>query len=220
MTAVDKKIGLAGVQEDGLEDPASEEVAKPRIGVRRFPRRVGARRRPPFPKRRMGQDLGHLLADDGPWVDAALSTTLLLLEAGRVRLTTSGIRQDLLDKPVGDRAKRRLLRFRRRLHAVSGKGFEIPEPFLGRANPALDREPLFLVAEEWLSIRARQHRAEDEAAVDGLPQARAPRRRVLRSFGNDAVEFAAMVTFEVPDGNFQGVHAVVQVQDTMKLFEG
>ncbi|KAK7963664.1 hypothetical protein PG996_008642 [Apiospora saccharicola] len=153
-----------------------------------------------------------------PAVDATLSAALLLLEAGRVLLATDGIRENLLDKPIGDRAKRRLLSFRRRLHTVSRKGLEVWELFLGYA-PVLNREPLSLFVKEGLPVGARQRCAEDEAAVHGLPQAQAPGGRVFRMFGDYAVEDVATVSLELPNCCLHGVYAVVQVQDTMELFE-
>lgn len=151
-------------------------------------------------------------------VDAALGSALLLPKAGSVLSVTGVIRENFHYEPIRERAERRLRGLRGQLHPVSGKGLEILE-LLPRNAPVLDREPLFLVCEQRLLLSARQRCAEHEAAVDGFPQARTPRGRVLRASGMLFVEFADIVTIELPQGGPHGVYTVAQVQEAQELCE-
>ncbi|KAK8090500.1 hypothetical protein PG994_000005 [Apiospora phragmitis] len=72
-----------------------------------------------------------------------------------------------------------------------------------------------IVAEERLPVSAGESGTDDEAAVDGFPQARAPlghAMRRLRSCG-----FSKVV---MPDRNLRSMYAVAKLQDARKFLDG
>ncbi|KAK8036682.1 hypothetical protein PG993_008665 [Apiospora rasikravindrae] len=129
-------------------------------------------------------------------VVAARSAALLLRKGPRVSPTTGIVGKDPTHEPIGDGAKRRVLGFRSRLHAVRRKAFQVPVVLAGIVV-FLHLAPLFRVVEEGLSVSARQRGAEDETPIDGFPQARAPLGHALWTLGKTV--FVQVEVVFVPD---------------------